>query len=476
MASLLKNLEAAQAFLSGMRTLSSYADVERKQAAGLLRSIERSGWITAAQAAGFVHGLDGSVWRGETMEKFKAQVAEKTRAAADAPQSGRRPMQDFQMLGGMLTEALGEAVLRGTQPATELLEALCAHAASMTLRCPTELTQAVLITLAHWRQLRRGRSDKILYDLLQQHKGSVKKYLSLQSSMGEDYLTALPSKVEDLPERLRPPVFGEGKAADLSAEIHEILRTARMTPLRTSHAAVQLAPQKEDSQEGPGDFAAKVVAACMQGMSGLRGESAGAARPPAQLALLDGRVEDVLQVASSGAEPRHSGQTMSVEQQLGALVGEVQDEGGAMKRPARRSALVAAHGEEEAGGAQVAPPEPKPKRPRPAAEEPDVGARGRKPKAKAMAEGKAKAKAKATAKAKAKAKASAMAKAMAEAKHEAKPKAPAEARREREARREAVLALVPESTRQVYVDGCSTCRYRPMCTISCWAKRGYRLE
>ena len=183
MASALKNLEAAQGFLQGMRTLSSYGAVEDKQAHGVLRCLERSAALTPAQGAAFVQSLDPSVWRREYLEQFKAHVAEKTSAVVEAgSQSGRRPMQDFQTLGQMLTESLGEAVLRGTQPSADLLQALCAHAARLSLRCPTELTQAVLITLAHWRQLRRGFNDKLLFDLLQQHKGSVKKYLAATAS------------------------------------------------------------------------------------------------------------------------------------------------------------------------------------------------------------------------------------------------------------------------------------------------------
>ena len=65
MASALKNLEAAQGFLQGVRTLSSYGAVEDKQAHGVLRCLERSAALTPAQGAAFVQSLDPSVWRRE---------------------------------------------------------------------------------------------------------------------------------------------------------------------------------------------------------------------------------------------------------------------------------------------------------------------------------------------------------------------------------------------------------------------------
>eukprot|EP00435_Cladocopium_sp_Y103_P056657 s1333_g19.t1 len=44
---------------------------------------------------------------------------------------------------------------------------------------------------------------------------------------------------------------------------------------------------------------------------------------------------------------------------------------------------------------------------------------------------------------------------------------------EREARRQAVLAIVPEELREQFRAGCTTCRGRAYCTVSCWAKRGF---
>lgn len=59
MANVEKNVEAAQAFLCGTRTLSSYAAV--------LRSLEKCGGLTPAQAATLVQYLDPGAWRVDSM-------------------------------------------------------------------------------------------------------------------------------------------------------------------------------------------------------------------------------------------------------------------------------------------------------------------------------------------------------------------------------------------------------------------------
>lgn len=95
---------------------------------------------------------------------------------------------------------------------------------------------------------------------------------------GQAYLTTLPGSLEELPAGMRTAVFGEGRAADLSEEIHAIMQAARRTPLRNRNLVLQQAVQGSagDSQEGAGDIAAKAVAACIQH---LRGESGGATGP-----------------------------------------------------------------------------------------------------------------------------------------------------------------------------------------------------
>ena len=133
MSSVLKNLEAAQNFLGGMRSLSSYGPLEETQAKGMLRCIEKAQTMAPAQAAAIVHALDVSLWTAASVERFKCALAERTGAVVSAAAGARRSMRDFH-------NELGEQVLGRAAATGDLLEKLCAHAARLSLRCPTELT------------------------------------------------------------------------------------------------------------------------------------------------------------------------------------------------------------------------------------------------------------------------------------------------------------------------------------------------
>lgn len=47
---------------------------------------------------------------------------------------------------------------------------------------------------------------------------------------------------------------------------------------------------------------------------------------------------------------------------------------------------------------------------------------------------------------------------------------------DKEARRRLCLSKIPKNVLQSYSSGCSSCRGRPYCTVSCWIKRGYWVE
>ena len=124
MSSVLKNLEAAQNFLGGMRSLSSYGPLEETQAKGMLRCIEKAQTMAPAQAAAIVHALDVSLWTAASVERFKCALAERTGAVVSAAAGARRSMQDFQNFGEFLTVELGEQVLGRAAATGDVLEKL----------------------------------------------------------------------------------------------------------------------------------------------------------------------------------------------------------------------------------------------------------------------------------------------------------------------------------------------------------------
>ena len=54
-----------------------------------------------------------------------------------------------------------------------------------------------------------------------------------------------------------------------------------------------------------------------------------------------------------------------------------------------------------------------------------------------------------------------------------KAKKPFRGKITRNMRREALLRTVPSALKRRYAKGCSKCRHRALCTVSCWAARGF---
>eukprot|EP00435_Cladocopium_sp_Y103_P028734 s1684_g7.t1 len=127
-----KHLESSQRFLSGLRSLSSYADIEKKQLQGLLVAVDKCHKLSTAQGAALVESIDTTLWSASSLEELRLRVADKTSQVEEASQ--RRAMQDFTQLHLFLTEELAVASLQGSMNNEQLLRALCEHAARLTRR------------------------------------------------------------------------------------------------------------------------------------------------------------------------------------------------------------------------------------------------------------------------------------------------------------------------------------------------------
>ena len=65
-----KQLDAAQKFLRGITSLTSYAEVREKQALGVQRSLEKVAAFSVAQAATWLGTLQEELWSNSQVETF----------------------------------------------------------------------------------------------------------------------------------------------------------------------------------------------------------------------------------------------------------------------------------------------------------------------------------------------------------------------------------------------------------------------
>ena len=435
-----KHLTAVQGFLRGVRSLSTYEVTRDRQFRQVEKVLGKTAAFTAAQASTWLGSVDGTLWSASQVEVLKELVAERTRDVPDEGAAKQAP-QDYTMLPYHLTEELWKAVEEGLWDRETLLRRLCTHAASLGLRYGSEATKATLVALAYWSKLRDGVSAWEQHDLYVRQKPRVTKYLSF--SPAEPHLLELPLRGVDLPVELRPAEPGQLSDAR-KALAFEVGQFVRQMPLRKDHRSLQ--GDGEASARGTADGMLPLAAVCqvVRACTGMaqqvpRGEPAGGA--PRQLMLEDGCVDSQERERSPRRPASPVQKAVAVGADLAALRGSREGQEGQ---------------EEVSQGGEEQDVEP----------HADAGNRETAPKSKAKPQGKAACKAKGKAKA-------APSKQQVMKRPAKKPGSVAGAAAERSAMREALLQRVPAALKRRYAAGCSTCRYRPLCTISCWAKRGF---
>eukprot|EP00435_Cladocopium_sp_Y103_P029288 s1740_g7.t1 len=375
-----KQLEAAQKFLRGIRSLASYEEVRDKQALGVQKALDKVQCFTAAQAAAWLAQVQPDLWGDSQVESFREKVAFKTRPVeSDQP---RLVTQDFSMLPYYLNDELAAAIGQVDGDAERLLFRLCHHAAQLSLRNASEATKATLVVMAHWAACKRGGlSPKQQHDLFIRHKPAVTKYLIAPPDC--QLLMELPLQWQDLDQQMIKRAFPTGKPADIGETAKDICDYVRRLPLRKDNRLLQgtggtptSVPVGLPSGVLPVDDICKVVAACSQSLQVQldRGQSSQSvssrssqvlalcdASPEEKAAMLGGpqgdlrRDEQATGHMPSAVEPvdPRGPDTMSVEDQLAALradMGQGKTEAmsvepepvGAMKRPAASKSFVAA--------------------------------------------------------------------------------------------------------------------------------------
>ena len=181
-------------------------------------------------------------------ERFKAQLSARTNLIQPSA-CGRRPLQNYLALPRYLTQSLW-ASLQGSEPEELRLEKLVRHAARLGLRCPTEPTFAMLLTLS----FQGARTEQKQRQVLSEHKPRIKRWLNEPSPA--DYLEVLPEDVNLLPASLVAAAFGQDPRVDCPLDEKQLLGVAMQWPLRQrqsggSMLAAPAIPTWEASTMGP---------------------------------------------------------------------------------------------------------------------------------------------------------------------------------------------------------------------------------
>lgn len=462
MAQVQKQLIASQKFLVGLFSLPQYGELRGKQLERLM-AVTRKAKLTIEQSAGVLASVDSTVWDESSLSQLKSLVADQTVTdAMEEEKSQRAKQQDFSALPQYLDDAwwcrLETAQGKEKEKNCELL---CQHAARLGLTNPTEETYAFLYALSFALHPATVIFDCEKLGLLAKWKPIMKRILKV-AVQPPLHLLVLPCDVEQCPAELLRAAYPQGfrPGSPSHKTIPEVMQLARTWPLRKTHLTAtasqktSLSGTLEGGQMMQAMAAATVQAVASQfgalqraeSVSELPGfkilkppcEAPSASKPKEQLALTDGQTQ-------AGGSSSHEGKDAA--SMIDALQVDLQqDKKEPPKRPKRapkakgekKTKKNAVCEEKEMKGdaeQRLSPDKPSKvcmKRP---------AGRGKMKRPAAVAS----------------------------------KKRPSETAEEKEEKRRLLFKRVPKPLQNEYAKGCSKCRGRPYCTLSCWFERGYTI-
>ena len=230
-----KSIAAAQKFLTGLRTLPQFPEIQSRQAANLKKSVEAIPSISVSESTTILETLDDSLWNPEWLEDFRTLLASKT---SDDDSAGRAGQQDYTLLPKYLTAEIWQGLLQpDDHPRDAMLEQLCKHAARLGLRNPSEASNATILALVWGLSSMPELTVHDMADLLKKKRAVIKKFLQASGKCSLQ-LMALPFDLVDLPTEFLQLAFG-GKmpaAAQQEAKLESMLA---IWPLRGNNKVLQ---------------------------------------------------------------------------------------------------------------------------------------------------------------------------------------------------------------------------------------------
>ena len=454
-----RQLKASQNFLAGVRTLPNYPEILIKQHGELSRVLAKVDTLSTEVAGRVLSSLDMELW-GEYADSVKQDIA--ARAGKDEA-NNRRSNQDYMALVHYLPAWL-VARLESDRNRAQVLELLCCHLVKLGLRHPTEKTCGLILALAFDFHGVAFEADKWQYTVM--HKVTVQKLLSKPEP--SVYLDVLPADVNQCPRALFASACPDGQQPQALQFAAELVIRGRTWPIRTSHRVASQTSKPAGSNTVDYFAVGQMAAGFMSGgahmghrmPSPVPSVAPPLGKPNKLLALEDGQVDDV---ATSVPVPEMSQQPVpctvktvadegpaNVTSTLAALKGVVNSQAGigqrALKKPA--SALQTKVKEDKLEKDRKNSNKTMKKPAASVVEKPRKVAASSKAAAKRPA---------------------------ASSKVGKKSTKKSDQREKKASDRLRLLATLPPKVRRQFKDGCSRCRCRMECTLSCWRQRGFFL-
>lgn len=433
-------LQAAQNFLVGLKSLPNYADLRQQQYDKLLTLI-RSKTLSFDQAAVCLPKISEDLWGEEFTLGLKQAVTDQICEGDGKPERSRQ--QDYRALPCYLDKGWFELLAQASTKASAL-EHLVRLAKKLGLTKPSEPTYyATLLALVFCHKEGEFLTEHQKWSLVQEFKAQMKKWFQ-QSCAVTHFVETLPRDVREFPQELLRNAYPGGFVPWTPSPtwLEHVFEEARTFALRSTN----LVASRGRGGVATPSMASNPVSEALGLMSGLLSGALVNAVPrqnPGSVDLPGFRLTQPQPVAKAS-------QQLALEDRK-----EVSDAAASgcvkppeTKKPETPAAMIASL---QAGLAEEKDEQPSKESDRLPRKKPSANGLKRPAAAKAVAKKEKKGQAKGSG---------------SKSGARMSPAEMATARR-------SLFQKIPKAVQDRFRGGCATCRKRPWCTLSCWAKRGY---
>lgn len=227
-AKLCRNIEAAQRFLEGLKTLSMFQEMRLKQVCSLEANIERLSHLKTEEAGAVMSLLDDGIW-GTEHARLKEAIASKVSPDDGIDSNGRRINQDYMELPQYLTQDLWDLLRGSTDSESNKLDALVRHCGKLGLRNPTEGSKALIVALSHAMHKEPFEDEKLR--LIGKYRSRIAKGLD-KFSQPAIHLPQLPVDPDLLPQSIVAVAFAEQPRVAVPRGVPDFQALAHAWPVR----------------------------------------------------------------------------------------------------------------------------------------------------------------------------------------------------------------------------------------------------
>ena len=475
MAAVCKQLEAAQSFLKQVSKLPNFDALRDKQQVALLSVLQKSSVLNLKDANSIFQMMDENTWTPEQIHALRMAVSERLQTEEAKDDAGKRgpKSQDFQNFLGFLKPSQWTS-LQASGSVSSGCSMLVSMLARLGLRYPSEWTFGTMYCFMHLVLGLEVPDASKAYSEITKLKPGIRKQLEGLPEPSV-FLLQLPKTPLELPSQFYAEVYGSERPCEGKISKELLLFTTSQISVRKSGDKVLDKAAPPQVPVDPMQAMATTATALMATIVATHGPQAGAASvgasaPAGSAAGPLARMPSRQMLALCDAPPETPEEAPLAPEEL-PKVEETLAPLAASQLPEQLNNLRSALGQgnkKQHKKPAVADAVAEAKVPQQDSLASESLGQGSEPKPKAKAKAKAKAKVKAKAKAHTKGKSQAEAKPLLKGKPAAALKRPAASTSTGRSIKE-VPGLTWQDRIRMRPNGCSKCRQKRGCTLSCFA-------